>query len=240
MPVRERVAESAAAESGGGVRSRQRKFCYGKREVRSWRARKCWQLSFRRCADAPCGAVARRAPRMQTFEAQLAFDPAQLAVFTVALSARCILVVHRTRARLNLAKDKRLEGGDTNSTSRSCATVRRAAARALVFRQVAEELRPSKAPRPAPEGARRTRRPAPAPAPTLGELFAPASLAGNATPKFFSGDNPIVVTVGALLALGTPAAGASRRRRRRGGRRCRRRRDAGLWDVKAHAKVVVT
>ena len=50
--------------------------------------------------------------------------------------------------------------------------------------------------------------PTPAPAPTLGELFTPASTVGNATPKFFSGDNPIVVTVGALLALGTLAAGA--------------------------------
>lgn len=36
----------------------------------------------------------------------------------------------------------------------------------------------------------------------IAELFKPASLAGNATPKFFSGDNPIVVTMAVLLGLG--------------------------------------
>lgn len=37
---------------------------------------------------------------------------------------------------------------------------------------------------------------------SLEQLFRPASLKSNATPKFFSGDNPIVVTTGALLAAG--------------------------------------
>ena len=41
---------------------------------------------------------------------------------------------------------------------------------------------------------------------TLQQLFEPASLKGNATPKFFSGDNPIVVTMGALMALGILAS----------------------------------
>ena len=40
------------------------------------------------------------------------------------------------------------------------------------------------------------------PAPTLRELFQPASLKNNATPKFWSGDNPIVVTLGGLALLG--------------------------------------
>ena len=37
---------------------------------------------------------------------------------------------------------------------------------------------------------------------TLRQLFQPASLKGNATPKFWSGDNPIVVTMITLAALG--------------------------------------
>lgn len=37
---------------------------------------------------------------------------------------------------------------------------------------------------------------------SLEQLFRPASLKSNATPKFFSGDNPIVITTGALLAAG--------------------------------------
>ena len=41
--------------------------------------------------------------------------------------------------------------------------------------------------------------------PTLKQLFEPASLKGNATPKFWSGDNPIVVTMGALFLLGAGA-----------------------------------
>merc|ERR1712087_784170 len=44
--------------------------------------------------------------------------------------------------------------------------------------------------------------------PTLQEPFTPANLRGNATPRFFSGDNPIVVTTGALLALCIVAASA--------------------------------
>ena len=43
---------------------------------------------------------------------------------------------------------------------------------------------------------------------SLQQLFEPASLAGNATPKFFSGDNPIVVTLGALMGFGIFAAAA--------------------------------
>ena len=151
-----------------------------------------------------------RAPRMQTFEAQLAFDPAQLAVFTVALSAPVAYwwFITVPEARLNLAKDKRLEGGDTKQYLEELrdSPDERPLER-WFFDKWLRQLRPSKAPRPAPEASAEDAS-APAPAPTLGELFAPASLAGNATPKFFSGDNPIVVTVGALLALGTLAAGA--------------------------------
>ena len=42
--------------------------------------------------------------------------------------------------------------------------------------------------------------------PSLEELLRPASLKGNPTPRFWSGDNPIVVTMGALLFMGVAAA----------------------------------
>ena len=173
-------------------------------------------VALQRTAIAPPRAAVpsrARAPRMQTFEAQLAFDPAQLAVFTVALSAPVAYwwFITVPEARLNLAKDKRLEGGDTKQYLEELrdSPDERPLER-WFFDKWLRQLRPSKAPRPAPEASEASAEDAsaPAPAPTLGELFAPASLAGNATPKFFSGDNPIVVTVGALLALGTLAAGA--------------------------------
>ena len=44
--------------------------------------------------------------------------------------------------------------------------------------------------------------------PSLAELFAPATRRGNPTPRFFSGDNPVLVAVGALAALGVLASAA--------------------------------
>ena len=44
--------------------------------------------------------------------------------------------------------------------------------------------------------------------PSIQELFRPATLKGNATPKFWSGDNPIVVTMSSLLVIGVIATGA--------------------------------
>ena len=41
--------------------------------------------------------------------------------------------------------------------------------------------------------------------PTLAQLFEPATKKGNPTPKFFSGDNPIVVATSTLLVLGIGA-----------------------------------
>ena len=41
---------------------------------------------------------------------------------------------------------------------------------------------------------------------SLGELLRPASLKGNATPKFWSGDNPIVVVTGTLISLGVASS----------------------------------
>lgn len=41
---------------------------------------------------------------------------------------------------------------------------------------------------------------------SLAQLFTPATAKGNPTPKFFSGDNPIVVATGALMAMGVAAS----------------------------------
>ena len=63
-----------------------------------------------------------------------------------------------------------------------------------------------------PEEAAAALPPAPPPEPardsSLGVLFKPASLKGNATPKFWSGDNPIVVTMGGLALAGVVATAA--------------------------------
>ena len=158
-----------------------------------------------------------------TFEAQ--GDPVQavLLFFVVALPFGYWWYITVPEARLALAKDKRLQDGDTNQYLKELAAddsprpVER-----WFFSKWLNQLRPARAtPRapeatgtdavavPAPADGREAAPtsdevPATAPQPdvTLGELFAPASLKGNATPKFFSGDNPIVVTVSTLLALG--------------------------------------
>ena len=39
-----------------------------------------------------------------------------------------------------------------------------------------------------------------------GPLLRPASLKGNATPRFWSGDNPIVVVTGTLISLGVASS----------------------------------
>ena len=57
---------------------------------------------------------------------------------------------------------------------------------------------------PPPEAAARDA--APRREPSLGELLRPASLKGNATPKFWSGDNPIVVVTGTLISLGVASS----------------------------------
>merc|ERR1712087_195417 len=44
--------------------------------------------------------------------------------------------------------------------------------------------------------------------PTLQELFTPANLRGNATPRFFSGDNPIVVTTVSPWMLASCCSGS--------------------------------
>ena len=140
-------------------------------------------------------------------------------------------------ARLNLAKDKRRPDGDTNAYLRDLAAdedAKRPVER-WVFSKWLRQLKPTRVAQmetpPTPPRLREegdvaplepsqleepsARRAAEAPADrdeatavTLRELFTPSSLAGNATPRFWSGDNPIVVTMGTLLALGIFATAA--------------------------------
>ena len=133
-------------------------------------------------------------------------------------------------ARLALAKDKRLEGGESreylldlaeapegereverwffSKWLRQAKPRRAGAATASVQAEVAEaaavaEQRTALTTADAEPSDAATRSTDAVP---LRDLFAPASLKGNATPKFFSGDNPIVVTLGALAALGVFAS----------------------------------
>merc|ERR1719478_1314808 len=91
-----------------------------------------------------------RAPRMQTFEAPVAYW----------------WFITVPEARLNLAKDKRLEGGDTKQYLEALrdSPDERPLER-WFFDKWLRQLRPSKAPRPAPEASAEDAS-APAPAPT--------------------------------------------------------------------------
>ena len=155
----------------------------------------------------------------QTFEAQ--GDPLQAAILisAIALPFAYWWFVTVPEARLALAKDKRLEGGDTKAyldelaDDPSARPVER-----WFFSKWLRQKKPTRATSgdDTAEGlaAATTQDAQPSPAaepraePTLKELFAPASLKGNATPKFWSGDNPIVVTMGGLAALGIFATAA--------------------------------
>ena len=192
--------------------------------------------SFRAPFSSPQAVASRAGPvALQldvpppTFEAQ--GDPVQAAILlsAVLLPFGYWWYVTVPEARINLAKDKRLQGGETKAyldelasseedrpverwffskwlTQRKPTT--KAAAKSDVLdtnAQVAEGL-----PEPAADASSQSAPtpPPPTPAPTLRELFQPASLKNNATPKFWSGDNPIVVTMGSLALLGVFATAA--------------------------------
>lgn len=160
-----------------------------------------------------------------TFEAQ--GDPAQLAVllFVVAAPAAYWWFVTVPEARLGLAKDKRVgEVNDYLQELQSDESGERAAERWFLQKWL-KQTRPAKATPSASaehegEGsvAAATEAPPAADDPVvdpladldalgrLRVLFAPAKNPG--TPSFFSGDNPIVVAMGTLLALGAFAAAA--------------------------------
>ena len=165
----------------------------------------------------------RLLPRMQLDEAveKVVFEPQGDPVQGVLLLG-CIVIpfgywwlITVPEARLALAKDKRLQDGDTNQYLQELAAddAPRPVER-WFFSKWLNQLRPARTPPraasvEASEAAVATTAddsdeaaPPPPRDVTLGELFTPASLKGNATPQFFSGDNPIVVTVGTLLATG--------------------------------------
>ena len=154
-------------------------------------------------------------PAATSFEAQV--DPVQAAVLvgTAIIPFAYWWYITVPEARLALAKDKRLEGGEAreylldlaeDDASRpverwffakwlSAAKPRRASeatatAATVTEASVAEE-----------EAVAPTE-------PSLQELFTPASLKNNATPDFWSFDNPIVVTMSALFTFGVIAAAA--------------------------------
>ena len=177
-----------------------------------------------RRAPVPLMQVSEPLPP-QVFEPQ--GDPAQAVLLfaCIAVPFGYWWLITVPEARLALAKDKRLQTGETNQYLQDLATDE--ASRPVerwFFSKWLRQLKPAKeksrtteataqaqALAEVPETADATPSPAaetmtngmPSPEqPTLQELFTPASLKGNATPQFFSGDNPIVVTVGTLLTVG--------------------------------------
>ena len=172
----------------------------------------------------------------QTFEAQ--FDPVQFVVLLLAVGGPFGYwwLITVPEARLALAKDKRLEGGETKEFLAELKGSEGRPVEKWFFAKWLAQARPSRgggvtrgettkairaessaqssasggvgggvgAGEGAGEGGGEGR--GEGRGVGLQELFKPASLKGNATPKFFSGDNPIVVTVGSLMVLGIGAS----------------------------------
>ena len=148
----------------------------------------------------------------QTFEAQ--FDPVQFVVLLLAVGGPFGYwwLITVPEARLALAKDKRLEGGETKEFLAELKGSEGRPVEKWFFAKWLAQARPSRGggvTRGETTKAIRAESSAQSSASGgvgLQELFKPASLKGNATPKFFSGDNPIVVTVGSLMVLGIGAS----------------------------------
>lgn len=189
---------------------------------------------------APMRTASRtsRAPRMlidaaQTFEPQFSAAQAAVALGAIGLPFSYWWYITVPEARIALARDKRLEGGETRAFIAELDASAKGERRVerWFFSKWLKQAAPRRSMPAAAEPAaletpaQRTQvspilatvaeiEPAAVSAderrdPGLAELFTPASLRGNATPAFFSGDNPIVVTMGALMLAGL-AAGAAR------------------------------
>ena len=124
-------------------------------------------------------------------------------------------------ARIGLAKDKRLQGGETKAYLDALAADDESRpVERWFFQKWLKQNKPVKSARSTEserepmvaEGAvavaDRNEESAVQQTPTIAQLFKPASLKNNATPKFWSGDNPIVVTMVSLGALGIFATAA--------------------------------
>ena len=151
-----------------------------------------------------------------TFEAQ--GDPLQAAILigAIALPFAYWWFVTVPEARLALAKDKRLQGGETKAyldelaDDPSARPVER-----WFFSKWLRQKKPTKEAGVIAETSAEDKSKLQTPLEageaqpvTIKELFRPASLKGNATPKFWSGDNPIVVTMAGLAACGVFATAA--------------------------------
>ena len=154
-------------------------------------------------------------------------DPSQLGITLGAIAVPFGYWWYITvpEARLKLAKDKRRADGDErqylDELQRDLQRepdarpverwffskwLRQAKPLAPEPEQASERTATAAAPaEPPPEAAARSDA-APRREPSLGELLRPASLKGNATPKFWSGDNPIVVVTGTLISLGVASS----------------------------------
>ena len=192
-------------------------------------------LASRRCGDAAMQVASPPSVSdvPMTFEAQM--DPLQAAFFfaIIALPFGYWWYITVPEARLKLAKDKRLEGGDVKAyidelrddpsprsaerwffskyLSQMRPRANRGAREQAALQVTAVEgdaIPPASELQAPPAETAPLRDGAPPRRPSLRELFQPASLSGNATPRFWSGDNPIVVTMGALLCLGVVASAA--------------------------------
>lgn len=163
----------------------------------------------------------------QTFEATLNGGQAVVALGAVALPFGYWWFITVPEARIALAKDKRL--GETKEFIAELAESAEGErpVEKWFFSKWLKQDRPRPSPRAAPPRAPDAQAAAtsgdaeagaaaepsaadgaPPRQPSLAELFEPASLRGNATPAFFSGDNPIVVTMAALMAMCALAAAA--------------------------------
>ena len=141
-----------------------------------------------------------------TFEAQ--GDPLQAAILVsvVLLPFGYWWLITVPEARLDLAKDKRLDT-DLNEYLVDLKAAEGRAPEKWFFDKWLQKAKPAKVlPADSATAPERTSTPDEGAAVPIEELFRPASLAGNATPKFWSGDNPIVVTMAALLSFGIFAA----------------------------------
>ena len=190
---------------------------------------------FAPAVGRPAACTSRALPRMVVAEVvaevvplvfEPRFDSSQLGITLGAIAVPFGYWWYITvpEARLKLAKDKRRTDGDErqylDELQRDLQRepdarpverwffskwLRQAKPLAPEREQTSERTATATATaEPPPEAAARDA--APRREPSLGELLRPASLKGNATPKFWSGDNPIVVVTGTLISLGVASS----------------------------------
>jgi hypothetical protein len=177
-----------------------------------------WSPAAARRPSAPALVSTRHAARsaihtthmMEQFEAQV--DPAQFAVLLVAVGVPFGYWWYITvpEARRDLAKRKRSPEGDVRQYVEELRENPDRKAERWLYSQYLDQL-PATAAQEAKRRVRPTVEDAPtqtAAPPSLAELFQPASLRDNATPRFWSGDNPVLVASSSIMAAGFVAYAA--------------------------------